>query len=131
MPRDQYYIIPVNQNFIHAIACIITIISTISAMVVDMQNIYICPLNLMKISHQNKVFYGIGEYPDDEHKLVLYLFMAILLILWCSMYIYNGRYEENSVFVVLHLINILIYNTTYNSSTTNQDGHFMIISEIL
>ncbi len=40
----------------------------------------------MKISHQNKVFYDIGEYPNHEHKLVLYLFMAILLILWCSMY---------------------------------------------
>eukprot|EP01084_Bolivina_argentea_P301451 520078_1 len=119
MSRDQYYTIPVNQNFIDAIACIITIISIISAMVVDMQNIYVCPLNSMKISHQNKVFYDIGEYPNHEQELVLYLFVAILLISWRIMYIYNGRYEENIVFVVLHLINILVYNTTYNSSTTN------------
>eukprot|EP01084_Bolivina_argentea_P292186 502260_1 len=85
----------------------------------SMCRIYIFPLHLMKISHQNKVFYDIGEYPNDEQELVLYLFMVILLISWRIMYIYNGRYEENSVFVVLHLINILIYNTTYNSSTTN------------
>eukprot|EP01084_Bolivina_argentea_P292187 502262_1 len=90
MPRDQYYIIPVNQNFIDDIACIITIISIISAMVVDLQNIYICSLHSIKISHQNKVFYDIGEYPNDEHELVLYLFMSILLILCCIMYIYDG-----------------------------------------
>ncbi len=87
-------------------------------------------MHLMMFSHQNTVSQFMIGHPKDKHQLVLYLFMLIVVNLWCILhwychYCYYGPHNYGDFICFLNLINLwelLFYiHTTSNQSVQPLD----------
>ncbi len=68
-------------------------------------------MHLLMDLHQNKVSQDITGHPTDEYQLVVYLFMLILVILWCILhwychYCYYEPHNNGNFMCIFNLINV-------------------------